>query len=191
MAYSLWDFGSDFFHFGQDTEDEYEDTASKASEKYKNEMDTIGKNYENEVNQINAARKSADQLYQEGKGTAAAMAGNKAGIAKQQAKAAAMQNSGSRLQAAIQGAQAATDASRQGFDESVESATGLAAANQNADIQNKLNAAKNKADLSANAAKNQYDTTIQSAENRRDSKHKNREKVYEGFGGLLKWAASK
>ena len=112
----------------------------------------------NDVEAAQAKRKSLKEIGAEGKEAAATEASNKAGIAKKNAKAAAMQNSGSRLMSAIQGAQAANDAVSSGFDAAAARNTAMAQGINEADITNALNAAQNKANLASAAAKNKYDT---------------------------------
>ena len=93
-------------------------------------IEEAGKEYEDKMAEIAKNTKDAKQLYQEGKETASAMANNKAGLAQRNAKAAAMQNSGSRLMSAIQGAQAASDAAREGYDSAATNAASIGAQTQ-------------------------------------------------------------
>lgn len=118
---------------GRGTTKESAEEIEKASQQYKQQMEDIAKN-----------TKSAKELYQEGKETAAAAANNKAGIAAKNAKAAAMQNSGSKLLSAIQGAEAANKASQEGYDTTAAQAAGLAGqtqAQKNAALQSGAQAA--------------------------------------------------
>ena len=118
---------------GRGTTKESAEEIEKASQQYKQQMEDIAKN-----------TKSAKELYQEGKETASAAANNKAGIAAKNAKAAAMQNSGSKLLSAIQGAEAANKASQEGYDTTATQAAGLAGqtqAQKNAALQSGAQAA--------------------------------------------------
>lgn len=126
-------FDNDFMDYIVDTF-----TMGKAStDKARKKIEDAGETYKKEAEDIAKNTKSAKELYQEGKEVAGATASNKAGIAKRNAKAAAMQNSGSKLMSAIQGAQAAVDASTGGFDEAAGNAATLGA-----NIQNQQNALK-------------------------------------------------
>lgn len=110
---------------GRGTTKESAEDIEKASQQYKQQMEDIAKN-----------TKSAKELYQEGKETASAQANNKAGLAMKNAKAAAMQQSGSKLLSAIQGAEAANKATQEGYDTAATNA-----ANLGANIQSEKNAA--------------------------------------------------
>jgi hypothetical protein len=110
----------DFFTGGAVSAGKAREKAKKAGAEYKTSMENIAK-----------TTKSAKDLYQEGKEAASASANNQAAIAKRNAKAAAMQGSGSKLMSAIQAAQAASDASSAGYDNAAANYTSLAA-NQNA-----------------------------------------------------------
>jgi len=130
-----------------------------STNKARDKIEQAGKEYESEMKDIAKNTKDAKQLYQEGKEVASAAANNKAGIAQRNAKASAMQNSGSRLMSAIQGAQAASDASRAGYDETASNAAGLGAQTQNMKnqmlaqgTQGKYNAALESAGMKANQA---------------------------------------
>ena len=133
---SIWDIGDylwDTFSGGKGTTDKSAEEIEKAGQQYKQQMEDIAKN-----------TKSAKELYQEGKETAAATANNKAGIAAKNAKAAAMQQSGSKLLSAIQGAEAANTASQEGYDTTAAQAAGLAGqtqAQKNAALQSGAQAA--------------------------------------------------
>lgn len=89
---------------------------AQAKEAYQNALDNSKKNL-----------RSSTELYQAGRSAAGAAAADKAGIAKKQAKGAAMMNGASKLQGALQGAAAATDASQQGYDETANQAANLEA----------------------------------------------------------------
>jgi hypothetical protein len=109
----------DTFSGGKGTTDESAEEIENAGKAYQQQMADIAKN-----------TKSAKELYQEGKETAAAAANNKAGLAMKNAKAAAMMNSGSKLLSAIQGAEAANKASQEGYDTTAAQAAGLAGQTQ-------------------------------------------------------------
>lgn len=118
---------------GRGTTKKSAEEIEKAGQQYKQQMEDIAKN-----------TKSAKELYQEGKETASAAANNKAGIAAKNAKAAAMQQSGSKLLSAIQGAEAANKASQEGYDTTAAQAAGLAGqtqAQKNAALQSGAQAA--------------------------------------------------
>ena len=119
---SIWDVADylwDTFSLGKGTTDESAEEIEEAGKAYQKQMNDIAKN-----------TKSAKELYQEGKETAAASANNKAGIAAKNAKAASMMNSGSKLLSAIQSAEAANEASQEGYDTTAAQAAGLAGATQ-------------------------------------------------------------
>lgn len=92
----------------------------------------------------NKARESAGQA-----------AGDKAGIAKKQAKAASAMQGGSRLMNAINAASAASNAATEGYDEAQQRAMNLEANRQQSDVSNKLNKATNKANARMGAVNNQ------------------------------------
>ena len=116
-------------------------------------IEEAGKEYKSNLEDISKNLKSAQQLYQEGKEAASSAAANKAGIAKRNAKAAAMQTGGSKLLSAIQGAQAANDASAQGFDETAANQAALGA-----------NIQSGKATLAGQGAQAAYNAKVASAE---------------------------
>ena len=82
-------------------------------------------------------------------------AGDKAGIAKKQAKAASAMQGGSRLLNAINASSAAANAATEGYDEAQQRAMNLEANRQQGDVSNKLNKATNKANARMNAMNNQ------------------------------------
>lgn len=84
--------------------------------------------------------KSINELQSEGKEAASTASANAAGEAKKAAKAAAIMNNASKLQAATQGAAAAADAATEGFQRASESATAQAAAQDNAQVAAQQNA---------------------------------------------------
>ena len=133
---SIWDITDylwDTFSYGKGTTDKSAEEIENAGKAYQKQMADIAKN-----------TKSAKELYQEGKETAAASANNKAGIAAKNAKAASMMNSGSKLLSAIQGAEAANKASQEGYDTTAAQAARLAGQSQaqkNAALQSGAQAA--------------------------------------------------
>lgn len=133
---SIWDITDylwDTFSYGKGTTDKSAEEIEEAGKAYQKQMEDIAKN-----------TKSAKELYQEGKETAAAASNNKAGIAAKNAKAASMMNSGSKLLSAIQGAEAANKASQEGYDTTAAQAAGLAGqtqAQKNAALQSGAQAA--------------------------------------------------
>lgn len=154
----IWDGITDYFSGGKQSTRDYEEEMKKAQAEYESAMKNVSDTYASDVSAAQANRKSVKELGAEGKEAAAAEASNKAGLAKRNAKAAAMQTSGSKLMSAIQGAQAANDAVQEGYDASAARNTSMAQAINEADITNALTAAQNKADLASTAAKNKYDT---------------------------------
>lgn len=146
-------FDNDFVDYIVDTF-----TFGKASSnKARKEIEEAGAEYDAAMKDIAKNTKSAKELYSEGKEVAGAQAGNKAGIAKRNAKAAAMQGSGSKLMSAIQGAQGAVDASTQGFDEGASNAAALAQSQQA--LQNQL---------AAQGAEAKYKSKVAAAQERAD-----------------------
>lgn len=142
---------------GRGTTRESAEKIEKASQRYKQQMEDIAKN-----------TKSAKELYQEGKETAAAAANNKAGIAAKNAKAAAMQQSGSKLLSAIQGAEAANKASQEGYDTTAAQAAGLAGqtqAQKNAALQSGAQAAYEGATSAAKMRAEQAQRQVESDKN--------------------------
>lgn len=154
----IWDGVTDYFSGGKESTRDYIKNMLIAQGIYDASMNDVRNTYANDVEAAQAKRKSLEEIGAEGKEAAATEASNKAGIAKRNAKAAAMQNSGSRLMSAIQGAQAANDAVSSGFDAAAARNTAMAQGINEADITNALTAAQNKANLASAAAKNKYDT---------------------------------
>lgn len=154
----IWSGVTDYFSGGKESTRDYIKNMLIAQGIYDSSMNDVRNTYASDVEAAQAKRKSLEEIGAEGKEAAATEASNKAGIAKRNAKAAAMQNSGSRLMSAIQGAQAANDAVSSGFDASAARNTAMAQAINEADITNALTAAQNKANLASAAAKNKYDT---------------------------------
>lgn len=96
----------------------------------------------------NTKVKSAEELASEARSAAGQAANDEAGIAKTQAKAASMMNSGSKLASALQGAQAAKDASTSGYENMTGQMLGVA---QNAE-SNRLGKAANVAGMKTSNA---------------------------------------
>lgn len=113
------------------------------SDYYDEALEKINQLYDN----MQTKNSSASELYKEGRGVASAAAGDKAAIAKKQAKAAAMQNGAGRMTAAVQGAGAASNAVSEGFDSNV--ATGMSAAQSQEQAANQIE--QNKANAKANS----------------------------------------
>ena len=124
----VWDGITDYFSGGKESTRDYIKNMLIAQGIYDESMKDVRDTYANDVEAAQAKRKSLKEIGAEGKEAAATEASNKAGIAKRNAKAAAMQNSGSRLMSAIQGAQAANDAVSSGFDASAARNTSMAQA---------------------------------------------------------------
>ena len=87
--------------------------------------------------------------------TAGQAAGDKAGIAKKQAKAASAMQGGSKLLNAINASSAAANAATEGYDEAQNRAMNLEASRQQSDVANRLNKATNKANARMNAMNSQ------------------------------------
>lgn len=87
--------------------------------------------------------------------TAGQAAGDKAGIAKKQAKAASAMQGGSRLLNAINASSAAANAATEGYDEAQSRAMNLEASRQQSDVANRLNKANSKANARMNAMNSQ------------------------------------
>ena len=87
--------------------------------------------------------------------TAGQAAGDKAAIAKKQAKAASAMQGGSKLLNAINASSAAANAATEGYDEAQSRAMNLEASRQQSDVANRLNKATNKANARMGAMNNQ------------------------------------
>lgn len=114
--------------------------ANKAQE----EIDSVDTKTDDVRTLANKAREAAGQA-----------AGDKAGIAKKQAKAASAMQGGSRLLNAINAASAAANAATEGYDEAQNRAMNLEASRQQSDVANRLNKATNKANARMDATNNQ------------------------------------
>lgn len=139
---------------------------------YKNSEKDYGSEYiDKALNDVNAlydsldtSRMTAKQASDTGKEIASSLGGAKASKAKREAKAASMMNNAGRVQSAVQGAQAASDAVSSSFDENAQYGSNLAINQENAEKEaqankikdqasNILNTAKAKADAKAEATK--------------------------------------
>ena len=87
--------------------------------------------------------------------TAGQAAGDKAAIAKKQAKAASAMQGGSKLLNAINASSAAANAATEGYDEAQNRAMNLEASRQQSDVANRLNKANSKANARMSATNNQ------------------------------------
>lgn len=114
--------------------------ANKAQE----EIDSVDTKTDDVRTLSNKAREAAGQA-----------AGDKAGIAKKQAKAASAMQGGSRLMNAINAASAASNAATEGYDEAQSRAMNLEASRQQSDVANRLNKAQAKANSRMSAMNNQ------------------------------------
>lgn len=170
----VWDNVTDFFSGGRQSSREYEDTINRAQADYANTIAKSQADYEQAMKDAESKRKSTKELYSEGKEIASAAAGNKAGLAKKNAKAAAMQGTGSKLMSAIQGAQAAADAASEGFDATAGTAASMSQMSNAQAIQNAQNAAQNKLNAEQQAAQNRLNATTGAAANVKASKDQNR-----------------
>lgn len=109
-----------------------------------NDADDLKEGYDKANQVLSDAQKnmkSASQLYAEGRGVAGQAAADKAGQAKKSAVGASKMAGASKLQQAIQGSAAASDASAKGYSETASNAAAMEQANQNA----KLNLANQQA----------------------------------------------
>lgn len=122
------------------------------------------KNAEEKANEtiaaVDTSRSSASELYNEGREVAGQAASDKAGLAKKEAKAASAMAGGSKLFNALQGAAAATEATQEGFDNTVNNAAALAANQENAEKQAALSAATSQAANTMTAGANKANTAI-------------------------------
>lgn len=206
----IWDGVTDYVSGGKKSSREYEEAITKASDEYGKESTAANEAYTNAKNEANTAysqsvddinkyldeagktaasmRKDTKQIQQEGKETAAAEAGNKAGIAKRNAKAASMMANGSKLMAAIQGAQGAVDASTEGYDNAAARNANLSASQNQADIQNYMNLVGNKANVMSDKAKNTFNTSMANAENTYNTAVNNAANKYNAATGAAQQA---
>lgn len=140
--YDLGDYLVDTFTFGK-----------RSTDKARKQIEEAATDYEKSMQDIAANQKSAKELYQQGRETAAMAANDKAGLAMKNAKAASMQQSGSKLLSAIQGAEAANKATQEGFDTTATQAAGLQAGQEAAKTSALASAAKSKFDAATESAK--------------------------------------
>ena len=143
---NIFDSISDWFGTGTSTDYTKQAmllNALNANEAQK-EIDSVDTKTDDVRTLSNKAREAAGQA-----------AGDKAGIAKKQAKAASAMQGGSRLMNAINAASAASNAATEGYDEAQSRAMNLEANRQQSDVSNKLNKATNKANARMGAVNNQ------------------------------------
>lgn len=108
-----------------------------------------------EIDSVDTKTDDVRTLSNKAREAAGQAAGDKAGIAKKQAKAASAMQGGSRLMNAINAASAASNAATEGYDEAQQRAMNLEANRQQSDVSNKLNKATNKATARMGAVNNQ------------------------------------
>lgn len=108
-----------------------------------------------EIDSVDTKTDDVRTLANKARETAGAAAGDKAGIAKKQAKAASAMQGGSKLLNAINASSAAANAVTEGYDEAQNRAMNLEASRQQADVTNRLNKATNKANARMNATNTQ------------------------------------
>lgn len=108
-----------------------------------------------EIDSVDTKTDDVRTLSNKARETAGQAAGDKAGIAKKQAKAASAMQGGSRLMNAINAASAASNAATGGYDEAQSRAMNIEASRQQSDVSNKLNKATNKANARMGAVNNQ------------------------------------
>lgn len=142
-----------------------------------NDEDDLKKGYQNANDIISNAQKnmkSASQLYNEGRGVAGQAAADKAGQAKKSAIGASKMAGASKLQQAIQGSAAASDASTKGYSETASNAAAMEQSNEQAKL------------AAANAQAANVRAAAEAEQNRRDSK---RNRLAQ-FGGAMASAFS-
>lgn len=108
-----------------------------------------------EIDSVDTKTDDVRTLANKARETAGQAAGDKAGIAKKQAKAASAMQGGSKLLNAINAASAASNAATEGYDEAQNRAMNLEASRQQSDVANRLNKANNKANARMNAMNTQ------------------------------------
>lgn len=108
-----------------------------------------------EIDKVDTKTDDVRTLSNKAREAAGQAAGDKAGIAKKQAKAASAMQGGSRLMNAINAASAASNAATEGYDEAQGRAMNLEASRQQSDVANKLSKANSKANARMNATNNQ------------------------------------
>lgn len=142
------------------------------------------------LDNVDTKRMSAQEAYNQGRGVAGQAASDKAGIAKRQAKAAASMNGAGKMQAAVQGAQAATDAAVNGFDSTASNAANLAASQNNAEQSAKQQLATTKAQGLANNALNEAAGLSQAAQAYSATKNASKDRKWNRAKDLLSLGAS-
>ena len=108
-----------------------------------------------EIDSVDTKTDDVRTLSNKARETAGQAAGDKAGIAKKQAKAASAMQGGSKLLNAINASSAAANAATEGYDEAQSRAMNLEASRQQSDVSNRLNKAQAKASARMNAMNNQ------------------------------------
>lgn len=133
-----------------------------------------------ELDKVDTKTDDVRTLSNKARETAGQAAGDKAGIAKKQAKAASAMQGGSRLMNAINAASAASNAATEGYDEAQNRAMNLEASRQQSDVSNRLNKANSKANARMNAVNSQISmlTGIDSA------KTANKQKEYDRLANV-------
>ena len=108
-----------------------------------------------EIDSVDTKTDDVRTLANKARETAGQAAGDKAAIAKKQAKAASAMQGGSKLLNAINASSAAANAATEGYDEAQNRAMNLEASRQQSDVANRLNKANNKANARMNAMNTQ------------------------------------
>ena len=108
-----------------------------------------------EIDSVDTKTDDVRTLSNKARETAGQVAGDKAGIAKKQAKAASAMQGGSRLMNAINAASAASNAATEGYDEAQSRAMNLEASRQQSDVANRLNKAQAKSNARMGAMNSQ------------------------------------
>lgn len=108
-----------------------------------------------EIDSVDTKTDDVRTLSNKAREAAGQAAGDKAGIAKKQAKAASAMQGGSRLMNAINAASAASNAATEGYDEAQSRAMNLEASRQQSDVANRLNKAQAKANSRMSAMNSQ------------------------------------
>ncbi|MEE1126049.1 MAG: hypothetical protein U0L18_08990 [Acutalibacteraceae bacterium] len=108
-----------------------------------------------EIDSVDTKTDDVRTLSNKAREAAGQAAGDKAGIAKKQAKAASAMQGGSRLLNAINASSAAANAATEGYDEAQSRAMNLEASRQQSDVANRLNKAQAKANSRMSAMNSQ------------------------------------
>lgn len=108
-----------------------------------------------EIDKVDTKTDDVRTLANKAREAAGQAAGDKAGIAKKQAKAASAMQGGSKLLNAINASSAAANAATEGYDEAQNRAMNLEASRQQADVTNRLNKANSKANARMGAMNTQ------------------------------------